>query len=224
MEGGEEAIRKLDSITSKCVKNDKTSGYVAPKPNASKVRIGGDNSSVLTRKATPTQIATASTNAVLTELKPRKEGKRVEEKGTNFHIKPACAVQRGKCMVLTGDEVIAALKEKQEKEIDEAERKKIKAIQREEKKKMLQEEKEKKQKEREEKKRKKEEDARKKKEEAARKKKQSSSKKKPPSTPRHIRLVKTTQNRAKTLKNAGKRANQLKNTVLTSPRRTRNRR
>jgi len=67
MKGGPEAVMNLDSITSKCVKNDKTAGYVAPKEKACKVRIGGGKT-VLTRRSTPTDIATASTNAVLAEM------------------------------------------------------------------------------------------------------------------------------------------------------------
>ena len=77
----------------------------------------------MTRRSTPTDIATASTNAVLDELKPRKQGRAPEKTGTNFHIKPKtpCQPQRGRSMVLTSDEVMEALgHRKQNEETDKA--------------------------------------------------------------------------------------------------------
>ena len=64
MAKGPEDVAELESIKSKCVKNTKTTGYVAPKEKACEVMIGGQHSSVLTRRATPTQIAMAAKNAV----------------------------------------------------------------------------------------------------------------------------------------------------------------
>ena len=126
------AETRLDPIQVR--KSDQTEGYVAPKAKACKVRIGSQNSSVLTRRATPTQIATASTNAVLAELQPTKSAAVPEKTGPNFQLKTACQPQRGTAKVLTGDQCIAALEERRNFEADEIVRKENKVAERERKK------------------------------------------------------------------------------------------